>query len=838
MTPLEHALYYAARGWRVIPIKPGFKYPQGIERWQEKATTDPERITRYWTTNPDHGIGIATGAESGLWVLDVDPDDGGDDSLAALEARHGALPDTVEAVTGGGGRHLVFAWPTDGTEIRNSASGVLGVGLDVRGVGGQFVAAPTVHPETGQRYAWEVEHDPFDGLAPAEAPRWLLDLLAVEVGTATPRRERLERPASGALPGDLFAASTTWADELGRDGWTLHSAHHDAAGGYYELWTRPGKTVRDGASASLYWHGSDVLKVFTSNAAPLRAGETYTLFGYEAVMRHGGDHQAAARAIRKAHNAIDGKASDAGDVRTTRLEVAPTPPRSGDEPQHLDQQPYSDLGNARRLVAEHGHDLRHAPQLGHWLTWDGMRWAEDVTGEAHRRAKTVVDGMLTQMATIVDSDDRKKLFGHWMKSQSAPRLAAMVDVARTEPGIPVLVAELDADPWQLNTTAGVVDLRTGEVHPAERRALVTKLAPARPDPAAGCPTWLAFLEWAMQGDDELVGFVQRAVGYSLTGRVDEQVLFFLHGHGENGKSTFLNVLQAMLGDYAIAAEPDLLIASQGDKHSTGIADLVGRRVAVVQETEEGRRFAEATVKQLTGGDVVRARRMRKDFFEFRPTHKLWMAANHKPNVRGTDHAIWRRIRLIPFTASLAPGQKDERLLDKLLAELPAITAWALEGCLTWQRTGLQPPAVVVQATQEYRTEQDHVGRFIEDVCVLDAEQCVAARELRKAYEAWCEENGERPWSAKAMAPQLIERGCERFKVGRENESTWVGLALADQPRPIDHTVAMGRVGRRIGSNAALATLATDSAEPSETDVPSPLTEANGSQGSRPTEELF
>ena len=238
MTPLEHALYYAARGWRVIPIKPGFKYPQGIERWQEKATTDPERITRYWTTNPDHGIGIATGAESGLWVLDVDPDDGGDDSLAALEARHGALPDTVEAITGGGGRHLVFAWPADGTEIRNSASGVLGVGLDVRGVGGQFVVAPTIHPETGQAYAWEVEHDPFDGLAPAPAPAWLLEQLAAEVGTATPRRERRERPVDGDLPGDLFAAQTTWADELGRDGWPR------------SLSSRPGPSSACGAPSS------------------------------------------------------------------------------------------------------------------------------------------------------------------------------------------------------------------------------------------------------------------------------------------------------------------------------------------------------------------------------------------------------------------------------------------------------------------------------------------------------------------------------------------------------------------------------------------------------------
>jgi putative DNA primase/helicase len=413
--------------------------------------------------------------------------------------------------------------------------------------------------------------------------------------------------------------------------------------------------------------------------------------------------------------------------------------------------------------------------------------------------------MLTQMATMTDPDNRKQLFAHWMKSQNASRLAAMVDVARTEPGVPVLVHQLDADPWQLNTTAGVIDLRNGHTQPADRRALVTKLAPTAPNPDARCPRWLTFLNWAMQGDDELVRFIQRAVGYSLTGRVDEQVLFFLHGHGQNGKSTFLNVLQALVGDYAIAAEPDLLIAAQGDKHTTGIADLVGRRVAIVQETEEGRRFAEATVKQLTGGDTIRARRMRQDFFEFKPTHKLWMAANHKPNIRGTDYAIWRRIRLIPFTAVLDPGQKDEQLLDKLLEELAGIMAWALDGCLAWQRHGLQPPAVVIQATQEYRTEQDHVGRFIEDMCLLDADQCVAARDLRKAYETWCEENGERPWSAKAMGPQLVERGCERVKVGRDNVSTWIGITLADNPRPIDFTVAMGRAGRRIGHDATHAT---------------------------------
>lgn len=457
--------------------------------------------------------------------------------------------------------------------------------------------------------------------------------------------------------------------------------------------------------------------------------------------------------------------------------------------------PYTDLGNSRRLVAAHGHDLRHAPQFGSWLVWDGHRWAEDATGEAMRRAKAVVDAMVTELATITDSDERKRLFGHWMRSQSSGRLEAMVALSRTEPGVPVLIRELDADPWVINTLGGVIDLRTLVTVESERHALVTKLAPITVARNADCPTWIEFLTWAMAGDAELIGFVQRAVGYSLTGRVDEQCLFFLWGHGENGKSTFLNVLQRLMGDYAIAAEPDLLIATNGDKHSTGVADLVGRRVAIVQETEEGRRFAEATLKQLTGGDKIRARRMRQDFFEFDPTHKIWMAANHKPNVRGTDHAIWRRIRLIPFTASLAPGQKDERLLDKLLAELPGIMRWALDGCSSWQRDGLQPPASVVQATQEYRTEQDHIGRFIEDHCALDAGTCVAASELRRTYEAWCQENGERPWSAKAMAPQLVERGCERVKVGRDHASTWLGITLSHQPRPIDASVAMGRVGR-------------------------------------------
>ena len=297
MTPLDHALAYAARGWRVAPIPPGHKHPHGIPGWQERATTDPERIRRWWTKNPAHGVCIATGAESGLWALDIDPGHGGDDSLRALEAVHGDLPDTVQSLTGGGGVHHLFAWPDDGREILNNQSGRAGAGIDVRGVGGQVVVAPTIHPN-GTPYAWEVEHDPLDGVALAQAPRWLVDLLCADLAPAEPRRPARPRLGHDPLPGDWWAAQTSWPDELQRAGWTSHSHHRDLAGGDYELWTRPGKTPRDGASASLYYHGSDVLKVFTSSAAPLVADETYTLWGFHVALEHGGDHAAAARHVR------------------------------------------------------------------------------------------------------------------------------------------------------------------------------------------------------------------------------------------------------------------------------------------------------------------------------------------------------------------------------------------------------------------------------------------------------------------------------------------------------------------------------------------------------------
>lgn len=326
MTPLDYALGYAALGWRVHPIPRGMKHPAGHNKWQTNATTDPAKIKRHWGKHPDDGVCIATGAESGIFAIDIDPIEGGDDSLRALEAQHSPLPDTAESITGRGGRHLLYKWPTSG-EILNNQSGRLGIGIDIRGTGGQIVVAPSVHPTivckqctVGQPclaadYTWEVLHDPLGGHPIAQAPDWLLELLQADTRANEPRRPALVRLSADPLPGDWWENQTSWPDQLTAHGWTLHSTHTDAVGGYYELWTRPGKQINAGASASLYYQGSNVLKVFSSNAQPLKPDATYSLWGFHVAHEYGDDYQAAASAVRAQMN-IDKAAGAARDLNT------------------------------------------------------------------------------------------------------------------------------------------------------------------------------------------------------------------------------------------------------------------------------------------------------------------------------------------------------------------------------------------------------------------------------------------------------------------------------------------------------------------------------------------
>lgn len=435
----------------------------------------------------------------------------------------------------------------------------------------------------------------------------------------------------------------------------------------------------------------------------------------------------------------------------------------------------SELGNARRLVEAHGRNMRHASEWGTWLAWDGTRWRRDITGDVERLAKRIVDSIYTEIGAEPNDGRRKELFKHWMKSQSSNAILAMMRLARSEPGVSILSDELDADPWLLNVANGTVDLRDGSFREHRQADLLTRKVNIAYDASATCPTWEAFLERTVP-DVDVRNFLQRAVGYTLTGLVAEQVLFFLHGVGANGKSTFQRALLALAGDYGTQTEPDLLLARRSEPHPTGVADLVGRRLAVAVEVDQGRRMAESLVKQLTGGDRLKARFMRQDFFEFNPTHKLWLAANHKPIVHGTDHAIWRRIRLVPFEVTIPVDEQDHELEQKLRDELPGILRWAIAGTATWRAHGLRAPASVVAATGAYRSEMDLFGGFLADATIAGPDLECAATDLFNRYKEWCDEANEKPTTKTAFGRELTERGYRAVKRGKRGARYWIGLA--------------------------------------------------------------
>ena len=447
----------------------------------------------------------------------------------------------------------------------------------------------------------------------------------------------------------------------------------------------------------------------------------------------------------------------------------------------------SDLGNARRLVALHGADLRYCYPWGRWLVWDGTRWADDLTGEVWRRAKDVPRALYLEAGRTADEDTRKAAAKWALNSETATRLYAAVTLARSEPGIPVIPDALDGEPWLLNVMNGTLDLRTGELRPHRRADHISKLAPVLFDPEADCPQFDAFLERVLANDRELIAFVQRAVGYSLTGDVSERALFILHGAGRNGKSTLLEAIRDALGEYALRTPTTTLMVQRSDTIPNDVARLKGARFVSASETEDGRRLAESLIKDLTGGDTVSARFMRAEWFDFRPTCKVWLGTNHKPVIRGTDNAIWDRLKLIPFTVRIPEAEMDTHLGDKLRLELPGILAWAVRGCLAWQEKGLETPAVVTAATAEYRDEMDVLAAFMAE-CVIEGPNLeIAKGALYNAYRRWCDEAGERAMTKRKLGDHLKERNWQdgRSGSGDKRARVWerVGLVAKETEPP-------------------------------------------------------
>lgn len=459
-----------------------------------------------------------------------------------------------------------------------------------------------------------------------------------------------------------------------------------------------------------------------------------------------------------------------GEVRSMTASVCRYP--AGSLAVHL-----TDLGNAKRLIALHGDDLRYCHPWSKWLAWDRSRWKVDNTGEVRRRAKESVQTLYSEAAQETDDNRRRELTKHALRSESADKIRAMLAMAESEPGIAITPEQFDQDPWLFNVLTGTLDLRTGMPHPHDRHDLSAKLAAATYDPQAGCPTFEAFLDRIMGGNTGLIEYLQRAIGYALTGVIREHVLHVFYGTGANGKSTFINAVLGLLGPYGTRAASGLLMRKYGDSHPTEVADLLGVRFVASIEAEEGGRLAEVLVKELTGGDRLKARRMREDFWEFVPTHKLFMAVNHRPVIRGGDHAIWRRIALVPFTITIPEAEQDRELGEKLEAERSGILNWALAGCLAWQRKGLGTPPEVRGATESYRKDMDVLGDFIDNCCVVSPTAQASAKELYARYTTWGKESGEHVISQKRLGQALAERGFTRKKT--ERGISWLGLCLSD-----------------------------------------------------------
>ncbi|MFH0899234.1 MAG: phage/plasmid primase, P4 family [Pseudomonadota bacterium] len=436
----------------------------------------------------------------------------------------------------------------------------------------------------------------------------------------------------------------------------------------------------------------------------------------------------------------------------------------------------TDLGNAERLASRHRDNIRFINGRGGWHVWDERRWALDETEELKRRAAETVRSIYAEAENAPTEDLQKALWRHAVKSESAAKIEAMIKLAASLEGIVLRARDLDADHWLLNCANGMLDLRTGQLRPHERADLVTKLAPVDYDPDACCPTWERFLERVIPSP-AVRSFLQRAAGYSLTGDTSEHCIFMLHGAGANGKSTYLEAMRHVVGNYTRVADSTTFLAKKHDRIPNDVAALVGARLVTVSETEGGSRLAAALVKNVTGGDTVTARFLYKEFFEFTPEFKLWLATNHKPEVADTSEGFWRRIRLIPFEVQIPAHERDKHLPVKLRQELAGILRWAVEGCLAWQRDCLDEPEEVVKATAAYREEQDPVSTFITECCILDGEGKTSTEELHSAYCSWAVGTGEPSIYLEEFGRVLGSKGLKACKVGKKRG--WGGIRFLE-----------------------------------------------------------
>jgi putative DNA primase/helicase len=763
------ALDLHRRGWVVLPAHDargtgGGKVPLSKEWQKAQRMRAEEEVVETWSGEHPYNISILTGTPSGIFVLDIDPDNGGVETMKALGNQHGRLPATYIVQTGSGGWHYYFQMPD--FELRNSA-GRVGPGIDTRGDGGQVIAAGSVS-----------SRGPYVVLADADvapAPDWLLEMLR-------PKAKPVEMPSG---PIDLEAAGiyeeravqgnvdrleamkdAATADPSAYRGEPWNTTTFVVACRLLEFANSPWASIDEGGVLALLMKHAPRDAGFTDDDIRLVL---------ESAKRKVGDKQATPPR---------GHADDSGLFRN-----APTAnPASATEVVPWGRHTWDDFGNAARTIELHGKTLRWVPELKTWLEYDGRRWIESTLGGERKimqMLEQVRDLEMPLYSPAVDPDDKKgrtgqELFAAWLSTQRySARVKAGASIIQATGNLDAASADFDNNPDLLNTANGVVDLLSGYLLPHEPEQMLRRMSPVEYDPTATAPLWEAFLE-KVHPDPEIRRYLQRVVGYSITGRTDEQVFFLHHGVTKNGKSVFLRIMEAVLGELSQVIPPKTLLVKREDQHPTDIDRMEGKRFLQLSETPQGAQLDETLVKRLTGEETITARGMGRDFREFRITGKVHVVTNHLPHINH-DEATMRRIRVVKWGVTIPEHERDKNLAGRIIAtELPGVLAWAIRGAMEWREYGLAEPFGVQAETETFIAREDVFARWMDERAIrVDGGAFTATDVLYTSYKSWCEFGSLRPMSRIAFGRELGTRGftAKRTESARGWELTAPSLGM-------------------------------------------------------------
>lgn len=785
----ETAIAYANSGLSVLPIKTdGSKEPPDRFSWKhlQQTAATAAQVTQ-WFQQP-YAIALIGGeASGGLQILDFDVPGKREEGFTPQDApmfgpwcelvREYGLGDLLATLpivrTKSGGFHVYIrsdecgkcgklAYPKEGTEAT----------IEIKATGGYAVTAPSPGYELIQG---DLTNIPT--ITPDERDQLLnfarfLDEREPELQPEPAHSQTTGN--KGDRPGDDFNARATWEQtELETAGWRR-------TGGLYQgkqMWTRPGK-IKGTSAISGPGTAGEYFYCFSPNGHPIPQNKALSKFSLYTILNHGGN--LSREAFSEAAKALRAKGYGKPATRQPKPKEAYVPIDEG-HPNHPPEFKLTDWGNGERLIHHHGKNLRWCHLWGCWMTWDDVVWQQDETGGALVRqyAADTARMMLEEATRLESTDARAALAKHATKSESSTAINNMITEAKAQPGVPVTPKDLDTNPYLFATQNGTFDLKTMTSRKSNRADLITRQMAVDYNPEAKCPRWDTFLKEVFPNDPNLPAYMQKLVGYALSGRTDQHFFHFFYGAGSNGKSKVTDTLRALFGRYGERLNTDSLMAKFGDQGvPNDLAKLVGTRLVFATETTAGKRFNEQLMKSLTGGDSITARFLHKEWFEFKPTFQLIISGNHRPEIKGTDHGMWRRVRLVPFTETFDP-ETEPTLEATLLSELEGILVWAIKGYAMFEQDGLAPTKSMTEANTEYREASDVIGRFLDECTTYDqfadAGQGTGAGKVYESYKTWTEETNERAESENKFSAAMKERGKEKVKT--RTGKIYTGLLL-------------------------------------------------------------